>query len=281
MSRVNWTAPAKVNLTLRLLGRRNDGFHEIESLMAPLDLGDVLGFEKADKFSLVCDTPGVPLDESNLVTMAVRSFEERIGSFCGWRITLEKHVPHGAGLGGGSSDAATTLLALNELEGAGLTRGELAEMGAGFGSDVPFFIYQQPCMVGGRGEVVRPVEVPGLENTSILLLKPGFGVATPDAYKNCLNAEALPGIYDGVQGMPWGELVNDLEKPVFYKHRFLAEMKDWLLGQPEVDAAMMSGSGSTMIAFVPSEQAERVAVRARGQLDPTLWVQKAMIAPTS
>lgn len=268
-------APAKVNLSLRVLGKRADGFHELESLMAPLDgnqLGDVLHFEQADFFSLHCDAPGVPLDESNLVTRAVRKFEQGTGKPCSWKITLEKHIPHGAGLGGGSSDAASTLLALNDLDDAGFSREELAAMAAGIGSDVPFFIYGQACMVRGRGELVEPVEVAGLSGSSVLLLKPGFGVSTPDAYKNCLEAAELDGVDYSAQRMPWGELGNDLEKPVFYKHRFLAEMKVWLLAQPEVSAAMMSGSGSTMMAFPHrAGDVDALLARALQELDPGLW----------
>ncbi len=273
-----WTAPAKVNLTLKVLGKRGDGFHELESLMAPLDLGDLLHFEKSGAYSLHCDTPDVPLDENNLVTMAVRVFEKRCGKTCDWKITLEKNVPHGAGLGGGSSDAATTLLALNALEKTGFSESELASMAAGVGSDVPFFIYRQVGVIGGRGERVEPVQVPGLTGTRMLLLKPGFGVSTPDAYKNCLNAQALPGVDYAAQKMPWGEIVNDLEKPVFYKHRFLAEMKVWLRSQPEVGAAMMSGSGSTMMAFLSRpEDAMVLLARARQALDPTLWGEQVTI----
>ena len=274
-----WTAPAKVNLTLKVLGKREDGFHVLESLMVPLDLGDTLHFEKSEEgYRLRCDASGVPLDETNLISMAVRSFEKQSGKTCDWQITLDKKVPHGAGLGGGSSDAATTLLALNELENTGFSVEELAEMGAVFGSDVPFFIYQQACMISGRGEVVQPVDMPLVKGRPMLLLKPSFGVSTPDAYKNCLNSEALSGVDYGPQAMPWGEIVNDLEKPVFYKHRFLAEMKVWLLAQPEVEAAMMSGSGSTMMAFFSNAaESDAVLSRARQELDPSLWGQKVTI----
>ena len=275
-------APAKVNLTLKVLGKRADGFHELESLMVPLateELGDELRFQKAESYSLHCDAAGVPLDETNLITMAVRKFEAFSGKSCPWKITLIKNIPHGAGLGGGSSDAATTLLALNELEGTGFTNDQLAEMGAAFGSDVPFFIYGQACLVRGRGELVQPVEIPGLSGSSMLLLKPGFGVSTPDAYRNCLNAEELAGIDYAPQSMPWGEMVNDLEKPVFYKHRFLAEMKVWLRDQPEVRAAMMSGSGSTMMAFLDGpDHAGELLARARQVLDPTLWGCRVLVA---
>ena len=283
-----WFAPAKVNLTLRVLGKRDDGFHALESLMAPLDFCDVLTFERAEAYSLHCSEPGVPVDDTNLVSMAVRLFQRQTGKPCCWRISLEKNIPHGAGLGGGSSDAATTLIALNALEDAGLSTSELSEMAASLGSDVPFFIYRQCCFISGRGEIVTPVDLknyPGLEGTSLLLIKPSFGVATPDAYKNCLSAKPLPGVDYAPQMMPWGEIVNDLEMPVFKKHLFLAEMKVWLLKQPEVVSAMMSGSGSTMMAFLKNgnqseddvnllkKSSEALLQRARKHLDPTLWGQ--------
>ena len=275
-------APAKINLSLRVLAKRADGFHEIESLMVPLSsamLGDVLHFDKADSYSLHCDEPGVPLDDTNLITMAVREFERVSGKPCHWKITLEKNIPHGAGLGGGSSDAATTLLALNDLECGGFSDDQLADMGACFGSDVPFFIYQQACMVKGRGELVEPVHRPEISGQRVLLLKPSFGVSTPEAYQHCLDAKAVPGVDYAPQEMPWGEIINELEKPVFYKHRFLAEMKLWLLDQVEIDAAMMSGSGSTMMAFISdADVSDELLARARRELDPTLWGCSVTIA---
>lgn len=275
-------APAKLNLSLKVLGKRSDGFHEIESLMVPLscaELGDHLQFEKVGNYSLHCDTVGVPTDETNLISMAVREFEKATGKPCEWKISLEKNIPHGAGLGGGSSDAATTLLALNELEDAGFSDQELAAMGSSFGSDVAFFIYRKACMVRGRGEIVEPVDVPDIIGQKVLLLKPGFGVSTPDAYRHCMDAAEVPGVDYSSQQMPWGEIVNELEKPVFYKHRFLAEMKLWLLAQAGVDAAMMSGSGSTMMAFLgDADLADELLVRARRELDPGLWGCSVTIA---
>lgn len=270
-----WKAPAKVNLSLKVLGKRDDGFHELESLMVPIDLEDQLLFEPAEHYRLACDFPGVPVDDSNLVSRAVRLFEEETGRACRWSITLKKSIPHGAGLGGGSSDAATALLALNELEQAGLTLSQLAEIGARIGSDIPFFIYRQVCWVRGRGERVEPTVLDGLTGMKLLLLKPDFGVSTPAAYQRWADARPLAGINYEPQCMAWGQMVNDLEMPVFEKHRFLAELKDWLGRQPDVDAAMMSGSGSTMMAVIaeaaPAEYAATLLERARSELDPTLW----------
>lgn len=262
-------AKAKVNLSLKVLGRREDGFHALTTRMVPISLADELEFRRADEYFLECDTEGVPLDESNLVTMAVRLFERETGIKCRWGVKLIKHVPHGAGLGGGSGDAAAVMRGLNELEGAGLSKERMAELLGEIGSDVPFFVYDTVCDCSGRGEIVEPVEWD--HEVTMLLLKPSFGVNTPEAYKAWLGAEELPGVDYSVQQFRWGGLVNDLEKPVFMKHRFLAELKMWLLAQPEVEGAMMSGSGSTFMAILDKQNADAVLARAREELDPTLW----------
>lgn len=262
-------AKAKVNLSLRVMGKRDDGFHAVETRMAPISLADELEFYRADIYRLECDAEGVPLDETNLVTKAVRLFERETGIQCRWSVKLIKNVPHGAGLGGGSSDAAAVMRGLNVLEGAGLSLPRMAELLGEIGSDVPFFAYDSVCDCSGRGEIVQPVEWD--HEVTMLLLKPSFGVSTPEAYRAWKGAHALPDVNYSAQYFPWGELVNDLEKPVFMKHRFLAEMKMWLLAQPEVTGAMMSGSGSTFMAVLDKQDTGEVLERARQELDPTLW----------
>ena len=276
MSEHREIARAKVNLNLKILGKREDGFHAMETRMAPISLADQLIFTPSEEYSLECDQAGVPLDESNLVTMAVRIFQRETGKACAFRVRLEKLVPHGAGLGGGSSDAAATLRALNQLEGTNLSVDVLAEWAGEIGSDVPFFVYDSVCDCSGRGEIVQPIEWPYLLDA--LLLKPSFGVSTPAAYKNWLTSEEISGVNYAAQSMSWAEFCNDLERPVFQKHRFLAEMKMWLLQQEEVAAAMMSGSGSTMIAVLHDPlKAEDLKQRAKDQLDPTLWAAAVKI----
>ncbi len=150
-------APAKLNMTLRVLGRREDGFHELETLMVPVSgLADVLEIEAAEAFSFSCAGADVPADESNLVVKAVRIFERETGRECRYRIGLTKRVPPGAGLGGGSSDAAAVLGALDELEGTGLEKARLGTMAAELGSDVPFFLDGGACWCRGRGESLGP-----------------------------------------------------------------------------------------------------------------------------
>jgi len=272
------TAPAKINLSLRILGKRDDGFHEVDTTMVRLDgLCDSLTFSEADAFSLTCDDAGLPVDETNLVTKAVRAYEQATGAPCCHHIHLNKRIPNGAGLGGGSSDAASTLRALNESNPNPLPVDRLLEIAAGLGSDVPFFLGPPVALCTGRGEILAPAPAP--PRMDILLLKPSFPVLTPDAYGRWQHAPALSGIPYAEQNLDGIILVNDLERPVFAKHRFLAEMKLWLLQRDEVAAALLCGSGSTLFAVlhVGSDPAA-LAAAARHELDPILWHAVVSIA---
>lgn len=246
--RMSIDAPAKVNLVLRVLGKREDGYHAIETLMAPVTLADTLEIELTGEGGLkfTCSDGTLPLDGRNLVCRAVEAFRNRTGFCGGVRVHLEKRIPHGAGLGGGSSDAATVLGGLNGLVGAGLSFGDLEELAAEVGSDVPFFVRGVPAWCRGRGEIVETLagELPEAE---LLLVKPPFPVATAWAYSAWAqgrNADFSVGRLGSI------ELRNDLEGPVFSKYLVLPVLKAWLLRQDGVAAAMMSGSGSTMIAFL-------------------------------
>ena len=271
------TAPAKLNLSLRVLGRRDDGFHDIDSVMVSLPgLHDRLSFKSASADAFSCNAEGVPADESNLVIKARSIFRRETRMSAPLAIHLEKVVPHGAGLGGGSSDAAATLRALDRIHGTGLSHERLCGMAAEIGSDIPFFLGSSVARVGGRGERVE--QAPNLPSIPVLLLKPSFGVSTPEAYKNWKDSKELPGIRYEAQKFEWGELVNDLERPVFQKHLFLAEMKMWLLGREGVDGALMSGSGSTMFAVLRDlEIADEIVEAARRELDPKLWAWSGVL----
>ena len=266
-------APAKINLSLKILSRREDGFHEIETLIAPVSLQDEIKIDKIDRgqgIEFRCDDPLVPRGEDNLVVRAAKSFFAATKLTPEVSIDLKKKIPHGAGLGGGSSDAAATLLALNRLFETNLTREELAKLGSEIGSDVPFFIFESAATCRGRGELVTPVQLP--EQLSILLLKPDFAVATAWAYSRWHDSREIPGVTYSAQEFAGQTFVNDLERPVFEKFVFLAQLKMWSLRQPEVDAALMSGSGSTVFAVLREGQdTEAIAERARNQLDPELW----------
>lgn len=272
-------APAKINLSFKILRRRADGFHEIETLMAPISLVDELTIEpneSGERIAFTTDDPTLPPGEENLVVRAARSFFEAINQEPRVRIALWKKIPNGAGLGGGSSDAASILHGLNELHGRPLPPAHLTTLAAALGSDVPFFLAQGAARCRGRGEIVEPVEP--LPPLALLLLKPEFGVPTPWAYRQWLDSRELPGIDYGPQQV--GDIIfqNDLERPVFEKHLFLARMKGWLREQPEVAAALLSGSGSTMFAVLrEAAEAEALANRARAELDPKLWTAVAKV----
>lgn len=266
-------APAKVNLSFKVNGRRPDGFHEIETLMAPISLADRLTIEKSQhggEIDFSCDDSSLPIGEDNLVVRAAKLFRERTGITTGVTIALEKNIPHGAGLGGGSSDAANTLRGLNELFEAGLPEQELMQLAAALGSDVPFFVGRSAAVCRGRGELVAPMKLE--PEFCLLLFKPDFGVTTPWAYGHWKDSRELPEIDYSPQELGGLQFVNDLERPVFEKFIFLARLKNWLRRQPEVAVALMSGSGSTLFAVLrDASEAEDLAARARTEIDPTLW----------
>jgi 4-diphosphocytidyl-2-C-methyl-D-erythritol kinase len=275
-------APAKVNLSLRILGKRADGFHELETRMVRVDLADRLAFTVRPAGSglrFACDDASLPGDETNLVVRALRALERREGRSFDLDVRLEKRIPHGAGLGGGSSDAAAALRAVNEGLGLGRSREDLAELAAALGSDIPFFLWEGACDCRGRGEIVTPVpEFPW--RIRLLLVKPAFSVATPWAYRAWQDSRELPGVGYGPQPMPWGDLVNDLERPVFAKHLVLAELKRFLREREEVAGALLSGSGSVMFAVLREDAADaglRAAVAA--EFGDTTWTQPVTVLP--
>jgi len=262
-------AHAKVNLFLRVLRHREDGFHEIETLMAPVTLCDSLEIEPANKVEFRCDKPALA-GEDNLVVRATRLFFSETNREPKVRLTLRKKIPHGAGLGGGSSDAAAALRGLNRFFDVGLSRERLSILAAQLGSDVSFFLNETAAICRGRGEIVTPAALP--EPLSLLVLKPEFGIPSSWAYSRWQAAREVAGeIY---RPQKFGDIafVNDLERPVFEKFVFLAQLKTWLLKQPEISAALMSGSGSTIFAVLQSNvDGDLVAQRAKSELDSQLW----------
>ena len=266
-------APAKINISLRILRQRGDGFHEIETLIAPITLYDEIEIAKNDSRTEIkfnCNDASVPTGDNNLVVRAAKSFFAVTKLKPAVSIDLKKKIPHGAGLGGGSSDAASTLLALNELFETKLPREALAKIAGTLGSDVPFFIFQSPALCKGRGELVASVKLK--KKLPILLLKPAFVVSTAWAYSRWRHSREIPGVRYQAQKFAGQIFVNDLERPVFEKFVFLAELKVWLLEQGGVGAALMSGSGSTVFAVLAEDaDANVIAKRAKAELDPGLW----------
>ncbi len=240
--------------------------------MAPVSLFDVVTLTPTDArgIEFKCDDPALPCGDDNLVVKAARSFLEAAKIEAGFEIELQKAIPHGAGLGGGSSDAATVLLALNRHFDAPLLREKLSEIASKIGSDVPFFLHESPARCSGRGELVRPTRLS--TDVKLLLLKPAFAVPTPWAYSRWRESKELPRVDYTPQEFGGFTFANDLERPVFEKFLFLAQMKMWLREQSEVGAAMMSGSGSTVFAALREDaDADALADRAKTELDPELW----------
>jgi len=268
-------APAKTNLHLRILGKRDDGFHEIETRMVRLSLQDRvrLKWRDDDHVVLRCSDSSLPVGEDNLAVRAVRALEVHTNKVFSVSIDLEKNIPSGAGLGGGSSDAAAVLRAINVMGSLLLPEEELAAVGATIGSDIPFFVYDRTCDCRGRGEIVVPVsDEHRVDPLPVFLIKPAFEISAAWAYQHYEASAEYEGFLYHEQVCPWGTMVNNLERPVFEKFPVLGEMKSWLIAQPETDAALLSGSGSTMLAIL-KQGANGHALRSRAleRYGETCW----------
>lgn len=266
-------AHAKINLNLRVLGRNEaTGFHDIETWMAPVSLADDLRVELTDSpgIQFTCSDPMLEADEDNLAWRAADLFLRESGHEGGASIELHKNIPHGAGLGGGSSDAAAVLVALNELAGSPLPTVRLEEVAAQLGSDVPFFIRGVAAMARGRGEILEPRPLP--RDLDLLLLKPPFAVETAWAYRAWSERRRCPESWSAPQLCEGLEISNDLERPVFAKFLLLPAIKQWLLAHSLVAAAAMTGSGSCMFAILHDPRgATQLADEAKAEFGDTLW----------
>ena len=259
----------KVNLLLNIFGKREDGFHELETIIQPVPLFDELRIELLDDgIELTCSDPRLSVGEDNLVHRAASLFLKK-SEAAGVRIHLQKNLPLAAGIGAGSSNAAFTLRGLNELFDTRLNADEMHEMAACLGSDVPFFLQDDPALATGRGEIVKPLEpIAALQGRGLLLIHLGFGVSTPWAYQSLAEMPEAYG-HEGqgatmLQSLETGELnglYNSLETPVFQKHTVLPVLKSFLMENGAL-GALMSGSGSTMFAITENRP---VAETLRGK----------------
>lgn len=278
-------SPCKVNLLLNILGKRGDGYHELETVMQPVNLCDALRFEKTGSgVVLSCSDASLPVDGTNLVHRAATAFLEAAKLSDGVRLHLEKRIPMAAGLGGGSGNAATTLLGLNELFGHPLKPTALVPIAAKLGSDVPFFLQQGPALATGRGETITSLEpFPALRGLSFLLIHPGFGISTPWAYRELARfPDALHGrrgraerlvssLQAGDIARAGAEFYNSLEAPALHKYPVLALYQEFLRAHGAV-AALMSGSGSTTFALVRSQLAgEKLAEEFKAKFGQVCW----------
>lgn len=283
---VERNSPCKVNLILNILGKRADGFHELETIMQPVPVFDTLSFERGGSgIGLVCDDPALPVDAGNLVYRAAAKFLEEAAIHEGVRIRLCKRIPLAAGLGGGSGNAATTLRGLNDLFGTPFDASALNRMAAGLGSDVPFFLQDGPALATGRGENVTPMRpFPALAGVYILLIHPGFGVSTPWAYQHlarfpaALNGESgraqrLAQRLQSSLGSARQDFYNSLEAPVLEKFPLLALFTE-LLEENGATVALMSGSGSTTFGLVESKRtAESLLEKFSSKFGKSAWLK--------
>ena len=250
---MNWIADsyAKINLGLHVLERLPTGYHRIETGLLPIEWSDRFEISESDRYQLELTDSKIPAGDENLITKAYRAFEQYIGLHRHYRFTVQKQIPAGAGLGGGSSNAALVLRFLNKVEDVGLNQEDLSDLCRNLGSDIPFFLQSQPAIASGMGHDLHPVDIQ--TDCWIVTLYPGFESSTADAYRNC---EPKPNpefsIQSTLESEPVDEwrflLENDLEHPVISRYEQIGHCKDQMYEFGALFAAM-SGSGSSVFGF--------------------------------
>lgn len=272
-------APAKLNLGLHVLRRRADGFHDLETVFLPIGWADTLAAAPAPDLALTTTDPGLPTDGRNLVVRAARALAAWGGVEAGARLHLDKRVPYGAGLGGGSSDAAAALRLLAELWGLAVPDGVLAGLALGLGSDVPFFLDGRPALATGRGERLAPLA--GADGAPyrcpfwLVVAVPDVHVGTAEAYGLVTPDDRdRPALADVVRSNDLGrwraELANDFQAPVEAAHPAVAAVRRALVAGGAGYAAL-SGSGSAVFGAFEAEAAARASARAL--TDCRVWVE--------
>ncbi len=291
--RLTRRAPAKINLFLHIVGRRGDGFHLLESLVAFTDIGDELSAERAPELSLVVQgsfagalNAATSEHDTNLVMRAARSLQARTGATPGARLVLDKELPVASGIGGGSSDAAAALHLLNGLWALGLAETALAQIGLTLGSDLPVCLRGRPAFVSGVGEVVEDCKA--LPALSLVLVNPGQGLVTPEVYR----AFAASGALDKSPARafpkgPWADELaliarlkdtcNDLEAPAIALCPAIARALKALGAQEDCALARMSGSGATCFGVFAARAAAERAAHAIARAEPAWWVRPARL----
>ncbi|MFN0064807.1 MAG: 4-(cytidine 5'-diphospho)-2-C-methyl-D-erythritol kinase [Chlamydiales bacterium] len=245
-------SPAKINLFLRVMSRRLDGFHNLATLMQAIDLGDTLHFQLSKRDIFTTTTHEIPCDPSNFILRAVTLFRQKTGKEFGITIHLEKNIPPQAGLGGGSSNVATTLYALNELLHTKISEKELQSWSQHISSDAPFFFSQGTAYCRGKGEIVEEIEELVLPRMG--LVKPPMGLSTPEIFRDldlsrCSSTPPDELLRSFFERRPIYE--NDLQEKAFTKLPHLASLKEKLARDAE--CVMMTGSGTGLICFGPKK----------------------------
>ena len=285
-------SPAKINLYLRILGKRPDGYHELETVMLPLDFGDQIALQSRKAgITLACDDPRLPTDDSNLALRAARVMAEAFGTERSAKIGLKKRTPLAAGLGGGSSNAAATLLGLDRLWKLNAPSEKLHTLAASLGSDINFFMAGGAALCRGRGEKIEPI--PCKFSGAILLVNPGFGISTKWAYESWARAAAEsrltvppPEVSLLLRALAEDDLTgvsrclfNSLEASSIRKFPVLELIKS-AMRDGGAAGALMSGSGATVFGLFPDAKlAKASAQEVREQFGPSMWTQVTRFAP--
>ncbi|MFT3781143.1 MAG: 4-(cytidine 5'-diphospho)-2-C-methyl-D-erythritol kinase [Nibricoccus sp.] len=291
MSAVTVFSPAKLNLSLAITGRRPDGFHDLVSVVAPVKFGDTLRVERAEnaEFTLECNDSAVPLDDTNLILKAAKLFRAATGAGFGARFVLEKRIPIGAGLGGGSSNAVAALRALNQLTSQPLGDDQLLALATQLGSDCALFLHGTPVVMRGRGERVETLASSArarLSGRRVLLFKPSFGIATawaygqmiasaPESYLPAERAEEHLAKWLSGDAPVESLLFNNMEAVAFRKYLALPTLLEQLREKFGLGVAM-SGSGSACFALLREE----TPVEAVRELVAKAWGRHTFISDT-
>jgi 4-diphosphocytidyl-2-C-methyl-D-erythritol kinase len=279
-------SPAKINLFLAVTGRRPDGYHNLLSLMCPVDLHDELTLEfGVSSIELECNDPFLAQHENNLAVRAAKVFFDCLDRTAAVRIVLHKRIPVGAGLGGGSSNAASVLLGLNHHFGIPFSQTQLMGMGASLGADVPFFVFQAPAVATGIGQ--RLVRYQWLEAQPVLLVYPGFHVSTAEVFRSlnlrltkCKKKPTRNVLKNGCFDVR-RHLCNDLESVTAVNYPVIAALKQFLLDQGAL-GALMSGSGPTVFGiFSETEQAEKAGDLLAGHPQWRVFLSRLQTAAQS
>ena len=258
-------APAKINLLLRVLRKRPDGYHDLASVMQQISIYDELEYTmQQEGITLHCPGTDLPTNEQNLIYRAAQTLFNHTGYRNGVEIVLNKSIPSAAGLGGGSSDAATTLMTLNDLCSLGLSKTELIKLGAKLGADVPFFIFGRSAFATGIGDKLQTL--PDLPQINMVLINPTFPLSTKTVYENLnltltkkKNNYSIPRFY--ALGDVVRELHNDLEAVSLKMHPELNDLKQMLMKEGAL-GALMSGSGPTLFGIFADEKSAKEAREA-------------------
>ncbi len=262
---------AKVNLHLRVLGKREDGYHEVCTVFQTVSLCDEIAFEPADSLTLTCDDPAIPVDASNLIIRAAEALRDRVEASAGAKMHLIKKIPSPGGLGGGSSNAATALLGLRRLWDVEVSEEELTEIAVELGSDVPYFLTGGTAIGFGRGEQVEPIRE--FAHDGVVIVTPPVAISTPNAYSRLgmgylTKSEAghtlsvcRTTVSDEVEWQK--EVVNDFESTVFADHAEIKTACERLISLGAT-AAGLSGSGASVFGYFDNEETRQTAIKALG-----------------